>query len=254
MASLWIIFVLFGSHGIVSCQRDAGECYEDMQRDSDISHLLLDVTSPERIDYFCGRISRLKKCVADYEDQLSNAENTEYLQKARGITTFYLNVCPPGTDITQRYKGNAPCFQLIKHQILSCGSDLPDMSSYEMQKDLNSRCCALSHHRKCVTSAASEHCGKEAGQVVNEILFRYFETQLEGCWKKQECANESDDSWTTDEAPGRRITAPERRAYHTTPKYFNGHDSRNESIRFMNSLLNILSSVLIVLLQFVLPQ
>ncbi|GFS86275.1 uncharacterized protein TNCV_597381 [Trichonephila clavipes] len=102
MTSLWTILALFGYHGLVSCQRDASECYEDMQRDSDISHLLLDVTSPERIDYFCGRISRLKKCVADYEDELSNAENTEYLQKTRGITAFYLNVCPPGTDITQR--------------------------------------------------------------------------------------------------------------------------------------------------------
>ncbi|GFY47010.1 uncharacterized protein TNIN_63261 [Trichonephila inaurata madagascariensis] len=207
------------------------------------------------ISNFCSRISRLKKCIADYEDELSNAENTEYLKKTRGITAFYLNVCPPGTDITQRYKGNAPCFQLIKHQILSCGSDVPDLSSYEMQTDLNNRCCALSRHRKCVTSAAAKHCGKEAGQVVNEIIFRYFETQLEGCWEKQECEKESsDDSWTTNEAPGRRITAPERRTYLTPPTYFKDPDSRNNSICFMNSLLTLLSSVLIVLLQLVLPQ
>ncbi|GFT87369.1 uncharacterized protein NPIL_300131 [Nephila pilipes] len=275
MPHFWIILVIFGFHGIVFCKRltpstsrvnsvsldeNVRECYEDMKKDSDISHLLLDVTSPERIDYFCGRTSRLKKCIADFEHQLSNEENTEYLKKTRGISAFYLNVCPPGTDITQKYKGNAPCFQLIKNQILSCGSDLPDMSSYEMQNDLDRRCCALSRHRKCVTSAAADHCGKEAGEVVNEILFRYFQTHLEGCWDKQECLDEvSDDSWTTDDSSRRRsegkVTVPKRQKYYTTPTYDSKDDGFNSnSVDALNSLTAIVFSVTIVLFQFVLSK
>ncbi|GIY35128.1 uncharacterized protein CEXT_664051 [Caerostris extrusa] len=147
--------------------------------------------------FLSSRISRLKKCIADNEHHLSNAENTEYLQKIRGVSSFYLNVCPPGTDITAKYKGNAPCFQLIKNKILSCGSDLPDMTSYKMKNDLDSRCCALSTHRHCVLQASAQNCGKEAAEVVDQILMRYFRHEMEGC-QDRGCSDEV----TTDNPPG----------------------------------------------------
>ncbi|XP_015930633.1 uncharacterized protein [Parasteatoda tepidariorum] len=159
------------------------QCYSDMLINGDISHLFLDVTSPEKIDAFCGRISRLRKCIAENEHHLSVPQNTQYLQKVRGVETFYLNVCPPGTEITTQYKGNSPCFQLIKKEILFCGSDLPDVSSYAMQYEETTRCCALKSHRECMYKAVSGYCGTDAGDVTTKILVKFFHPQLKGCDK-----------------------------------------------------------------------
>ncbi|KAG8179113.1 hypothetical protein JTE90_000147 [Oedothorax gibbosus] len=179
-----VVLGSWATPGTVLTDGNVRRCYDEMEKDSDISHLLLDTTSGENISRFCGRISFLKKCVAKFEHQLSNSENTEYLQKTQGISTFYLNVCPPGTDLTEKYKRNANCFQLIKTEILSCGSDLPSMSSYKMKNDLNARCCALMKHRDCTSWAAGDKCGKEAETVLEELLQRYYLPQLEGCTER----------------------------------------------------------------------
>ncbi|GBM02717.1 hypothetical protein AVEN_40795-1 [Araneus ventricosus] len=282
MVGFYFFLVIFIYEGLVSGQRadppsrpnsdlpreDVRECYKDLEKDSAISHLLLDVTSPERIDQFCGRISRLKQCIASNEHQLSNEENTKYLKRTRGITAFYLNVCPPGTDITRQYKGNAPCFQLIKNKILSCDSDLPDMSSYEMQNDLTFRCCAMSRHRRCLLEATGENCGKPAAEVMDQILLRYFRHELDGCPSDSHdaCSHEDSGSHVTSDEPGKyhdedNHTPKDDWDYHTsTDNYYTSsdnyewdeHDSnRNSAAVPMSSFL---SSLMVVLLYFVLEK
>ncbi|GFV97611.1 uncharacterized protein TNCV_2041191 [Trichonephila clavipes] len=81
--------------------QDVRKCFSDIEKENDITHLLLETSSPEDIHIFCRRMSMLKKCIAENEHQMSVAENTERLQKTRGITIFDLNVCPPGSNITE---------------------------------------------------------------------------------------------------------------------------------------------------------
>ncbi|XP_055931142.1 uncharacterized protein LOC129961641 [Argiope bruennichi] len=280
MDGFYFLLIAFVYVGLVSSQRadpssrrnsalpreDVRKCYNDLEKDSDISHLLLDVTSPESIDQFCGRISRLKQCIANNEHQISNEENTEYLQRTRGISAFYLNVCPPGTDITGVYKGNAPCFQLIKNKILSCGSDLPDMSSYEMLSDHTARCCALSRHRRCILEATGENCGKPAAEVMDQILLRYFRHELNGCQSDSHDACSGRDS-------GTHVTSEEPDKYHdkdydttkgdweydmTTDDYERDHnddDSSDDSeVSSAASMSSFLSSLFVMLLHFVLVK
>ncbi|CAL1275061.1 unnamed protein product [Larinioides sclopetarius] len=282
MVGFYFFLVVFIYEGLVSGQRvdpptrpnadlpreDVRECYADLEKDSAISHLLLDVTSPEKIDHFCGRISRLKQCIASNEHQLSNAENTKYLQRIRGISAFYLNVCPPGTDITRQYKGNAPCFQLIKNKILSCDSDLPDMSSYKMQNDLLSRCCALSRHRRCLLEATGENCGKPAAEVMDQILLRYFRHELDGCpsVSHDACSHKDSENHVTSDEPDKyhdedNDTPKDDWDYHTSTDYYSTptdnnkrdeHDSTH--INSAASISSFLFSYMFVLLHFVLGK
>ncbi|XP_055931875.1 uncharacterized protein LOC129962162 [Argiope bruennichi] len=161
--------------------RDVRNCYSDMMKENDITHLLLETISAEDIDAFCRRITKLKKCVADGEHQLSIRENTDCLQKTRGITVFYLNICPPGSNITEKYKENSHCFNTIEKQVVSCSSFLPDAIEYRMQRNLRKICCGLKRHRVCLSEAAYYRCGKEAADVTEQILQRYFQSQLTKC-------------------------------------------------------------------------
>lgn len=156
-------------------------CLKQIIYEGDISNLLIDVTTPESIDNFCKRHTALQKCARDNEHYMTLEENTDYLKKTAGVHKFYVNVCPPGTDITEDYKGNAPCFKLIRNRILSCGSDLPDMNSYEMKHDLRFRCCALKNHRECLKKVTREHCGKDAATVMEKIVIRYFDRKVKEC-------------------------------------------------------------------------
>ncbi|GFY44480.1 uncharacterized protein TNIN_5831 [Trichonephila inaurata madagascariensis] len=177
--------------------QDVRKCFSDIEKENDITHLLLETSSPEDILIFCRRMSKLKKCIAENEHQMSVSENTECLRKTRGITIFYLNVCPPGSNITEKYKENALCLGRIEKQILSCASELPQVSYLRIQDDPK-RCCALKRHRICITEAVFLYCGKEAAEVVEQILLRYFGAQLEQCGKHhiQTCSSpESDDHW-----------------------------------------------------------
>ncbi|KFM79741.1 hypothetical protein X975_14834, partial [Stegodyphus mimosarum] len=67
-----------------------------MQTNGQITNLLLDVTTPEKIDTFCRHMSGLAKCISDNEHYLTVAENADYLKKTRAVKDFYINVCPPG--------------------------------------------------------------------------------------------------------------------------------------------------------------
>ncbi|CAL1291202.1 unnamed protein product [Larinioides sclopetarius] len=176
--------------------RDVRKCYLDMLKENDITHLLLETFSTEDIDVFCRRITKLKKCVADNEHQLSIKENTECLQKTRGITIFYLNVCPPGSNITEKYKENSHCFSTIEKQVVSCSSLLPDISSSIMHRNLRNICCGLKRHRLCLSEAANYRCGKNAAEVTEEILQRYFQSLLTKCESNRipPCANLEFDS------------------------------------------------------------
>ncbi|GFQ85961.1 uncharacterized protein TNCT_373121 [Trichonephila clavata] len=201
-----IIFACFVDFGFASWKnpssrsevgQDVRKCFSDIEKENDITHLLLETSSPEDIHVFCRRMSRLKKCIAENEHQMSVAENTECLQKTRGITIFYLNVCPPGSNISKTYKENALCLGRIEKQLKSCASELPQVSYLRIQDDPK-RCCALKHHRICITEAAYHYCGKEAAEVFELILFRYFGSQLEKCGKYPilTCSSaESDDHW-----------------------------------------------------------
>ncbi|GFT44288.1 uncharacterized protein NPIL_532811 [Nephila pilipes] len=189
-----------------SSRRDEGQdvrkCYADIEKENEITHLLLETSSPEDIHVFCRRMSKLKKCIAENEHQMSVAENTECLQKTRGITVFNLNVCPPGSNITEKYKENSLCFGRIEKQIISCASKLPQVPYSRTQTDLKRNCCALKHHRICITEATYHSCGKEAAEILEQILLRYFGSQLEKCPKSRilSCSSlESDDHWLNDD-------------------------------------------------------
>ncbi|XP_054707562.1 uncharacterized protein LOC129217311 [Uloborus diversus] len=156
-------------------------CYTELATEGDITSLFIDVSTPKQIASFCSEVSALKKCIRDNEHYLSLEENTEYQVKTGGVTVFYLNICPPGTNLTPKYQANAPCFQLIKDHILECGSYLPDLSTFKMKNDKKARCCALVSHHDCMLMVTEEKCGSETREVVNSMLEKYFQNDLRIC-------------------------------------------------------------------------
>ncbi|GIY23446.1 uncharacterized protein CDAR_456031 [Caerostris darwini] len=253
------------------------KCYSEMEKENDITHLLLETASPTNIDAFCRvynkaasglnlrpnshqwralprwswRMTRLKKCVADHEHHLSVSENTECLRKTRGVTIFHLNVCPPGSNITRNYKDNCHCFNRIESQLISCSYKLPVMSEHRMQNDLRRMCCALKRHRICVVEAASHRCGGEAAEVVDQIVVRYFQSQTRKCTSSHlsYCgAVELDDNWVDSEDRHKPDFETEEEDFHAEER--RRHKSRGHSTAVSNKMFSIILFAILVLYVF----
>ncbi|GIY51199.1 hypothetical protein CEXT_603301 [Caerostris extrusa] len=186
------------------------KCYSDMEKENDITHLLLETASPTNIDDFIVPSLHVawekknhknpKKSFEDLDRCLVTLPQTSKCLLILGARTFTLYVgiysqCMFPTsnsyliitlgepfqedDPTEEVRGGsrAPSVGVGKHRVPAEDQRCHGLPFECVPAWIQHNTNALKRHRVCVVEAASHRCGDEAAEVVDQIVVRYFQSQ-----------------------------------------------------------------------------
>ncbi|XP_035209195.1 uncharacterized protein LOC118183712 [Stegodyphus dumicola] len=122
----------------------------------------------EALDKKCGETKPFMKCLVHSAKKCPGHSENHFYQYFKDQYDTLLRICDQNDDLRKKYLNNAKCLSKHKKEVdKKCG----ELFDFDMIDDLDKNLCAkLKGNFKCTFDEADKKCGKEASDVLKEMM------------------------------------------------------------------------------------